>query len=224
MMTDDQGMIVWEAGYKPFGEVSINSKSEVVNNFRFPGQYYDEETGLHYNYHRYYDPKTGRYLRPDPIRLEGGVNLYTYVLNNPINIIDPEGLFILAFCHYTSGGEGVGAGVLECELSESLCLGGKRHTAEYFAILGGITGGSPVGKTYFSLTFEKADDVRTLGGDAEIAITSVALGIGVSWGQTCLGAGCDYGWSPQLGIDLSANVFEGYGWVYEIKEEECICD
>ena len=56
------------------------------------GQYYDEETGLHYNYHRYYDPKTGRYLTPDPIGLGGGINLFVYASNNPINAIDPFGL------------------------------------------------------------------------------------------------------------------------------------
>jgi len=56
------------------------------------GQYYDVETGLHYNYHRYYDPATGRYLTPDPIGLEGGINLYVYVQNNPSNYVDPLGL------------------------------------------------------------------------------------------------------------------------------------
>src|SRR3990172_11280329 len=58
----------------------------------FPGQYYDQETGLHYNYFRYYDPTTGRYVTPDPIGLEGGINLFVYVANNPVNSSDPEGL------------------------------------------------------------------------------------------------------------------------------------
>jgi len=63
------------------------------SDFGFPGQYYDSETGLHYNYHRYYDPRTGRYLTPDPIGQLGGINLYVYALNDPTAIFDPFGLF-----------------------------------------------------------------------------------------------------------------------------------
>jgi RHS repeat-associated protein len=97
LMTDERGVVVWEAEYKPFGQAKLNPNSKVVNNFRFAGQYYDDETGLHYNFHRYYDPKTGRYLTPDPIGLIGGINIYNYVFNNPINLIDPFGLWGFKF-------------------------------------------------------------------------------------------------------------------------------
>ncbi len=78
----------------PFGRADVNIAT-VDNNLRFAGQYYDSETGLHYNYFRYYDPSIGRYLTPDPVGLDGGLNLYTYVADNPINFIDPSGLFKL---------------------------------------------------------------------------------------------------------------------------------
>jgi RHS repeat-associated protein len=95
VMTDETGAIVWKADYKPFGGALIDSTSTITNDFRFPGQYFDSETGLHYNWNRYYDPSTGRYLTADPIGLTGGINLYAYVLNDPVNLIDPEGLEFL---------------------------------------------------------------------------------------------------------------------------------
>jgi len=90
-ITDENGQVVWSGDYMPFGEANITTGT-MQNSFRFPGQYYDQETGLHHNYHRYYDQRTARYLRPDPIGLEGGINLFVYALNNPINLIDPFGL------------------------------------------------------------------------------------------------------------------------------------
>jgi len=59
---------------------------------RFPGQYFDKETNLHYNYFRYYEPETGRYISPDPIGLAGGMNVWGYGLQNPLRWIDPSGL------------------------------------------------------------------------------------------------------------------------------------
>lgn len=55
----------------------------------------DPETGLHYNYFRYYNPQTGRYITPDPIGLEGGINLFAYVRGNPLRWIDPDALVYL---------------------------------------------------------------------------------------------------------------------------------
>ena len=90
-MVDESGAVVWAAAYAPFGEARVY-KDEVTNNLRFPGQYYDVETGLHYNWHRYYDPGAGRYLRPDPIGLKGGMNVYAYTYNSPVNASDISGL------------------------------------------------------------------------------------------------------------------------------------
>lgn len=97
-MTNEPGFVVWQAVYDPFGKAVVDEDVDgdggmVEMNVRFPGQYYDSESGLHYNYFRYYDPSTGRYLTSDPIGLAGGVNTYAYVLNNPINYIDPFGLY-----------------------------------------------------------------------------------------------------------------------------------
>lgn len=86
------GAVVWSAKYSSFGKAIVDPSSTIINNLRFPGQYYDSETGLHYNYHRYYDVKLGIYLRADPTGLDGGSNVYLYSLANPIGLIDMYGL------------------------------------------------------------------------------------------------------------------------------------
>ncbi|MFH1148746.1 MAG: RHS repeat-associated core domain-containing protein, partial [Pseudomonadota bacterium] len=92
-MTASNGAVVWSAKYKAFGEADVDPGSTVANNLRFPGQYCDQETGLHYNWHRDYDPEIGRYVNEDYIGLSTGeFTLYLYALDNPLGLIDPTGL------------------------------------------------------------------------------------------------------------------------------------
>ena len=95
MMTTSSGAVVWKVTYSSFGKATVDPSSAVDNPLRFPGQYEDAETGLHYNWFRYYQTDIGRYLIPDPIGFYGGVNIFVYVSSNPMNIIDPFGLYDL---------------------------------------------------------------------------------------------------------------------------------
>ena len=98
-MSDHTGAIILKAEYKTWGECKIEKaksnffeNSEIIsNNIRFQGQYFDQETGLHYNRYRYYSPYVGRFVSKDPIGLSGGYNIYAYA-PNPIQWIDPLGL------------------------------------------------------------------------------------------------------------------------------------
>jgi RHS repeat-associated protein len=88
---DQSGRLVWEARYSAYGEASVVLEA-VVNNLRLAGQYHDAETGFHYNYRRYYDPGTGRYITSDPTGIQAGLNPYAYVGANPLFWVDPYGL------------------------------------------------------------------------------------------------------------------------------------
>jgi RHS repeat-associated protein len=90
-MTTASGNLAWTIDYEPFGNV-LSSTAALRNSLRFPGQYFDAETGLHYNYFRDYDPSIGRYVETDPIGLVGGLGRYVYVGANPLGFTDPLGL------------------------------------------------------------------------------------------------------------------------------------
>lgn len=91
-LVSKEGKVAWSIQLSAFGETEKGTPDATVRcNLRFQGQYRDEETGLHYNFQRYYEPQTGRYLSPDPIGLEGGARSYGYV-HNPLAWVDPWGL------------------------------------------------------------------------------------------------------------------------------------
>jgi RHS repeat-associated protein len=140
---DENGQVVWIADYEPFGRAEINPISSIENHFRFPGQYCDAQTDLHYNGHRDYNPDTGRYLTPDPIGLSAGINLYAYANANPVNVADPSGLYSFGLGAYFGGGAEISWNVKTC------CDFNKRYRIRYLTICGGVGLGvfglSPVG-------------------------------------------------------------------------------
>ncbi|NWK76193.1 hypothetical protein HYG93_18465 [Acinetobacter sp. SwsAc6] len=83
--------VVWEWFRDAFGVSKPSVETNKIN-LRFPGQYYESNTGLHYNINRNYNPSLGRYMEPDPINMEGGWNTYIYAANDPINLSDSTGL------------------------------------------------------------------------------------------------------------------------------------
>jgi RHS repeat-associated protein len=102
-VTDHGADTIWQTQYTPYGQ-RIDDRGDQPPNaqptrldLRLPGQWADAETGLHYNDQRYYDPQLGRYISADPLGLQGGLNRYAYVGNNPLGFTDPLGLVLFAF-------------------------------------------------------------------------------------------------------------------------------
>ncbi|MEQ4635653.1 RHS repeat-associated core domain-containing protein, partial [Providencia stuartii] len=123
------GNTVWSGKYERFGFVRSSPLSfysdperemeSFEQNLRYAGQYFDNETGLHFNTFRFYDPQIGRFIMPDPIGLLGGINLYAYA-PNPLGWIDPWG-----WSHLNTNGATGNFGVYKIEIDGQLYKYGK---------------------------------------------------------------------------------------------------
>ncbi|WP_159084415.1 RHS repeat-associated core domain-containing protein [Dongshaea marina] len=186
--TDSKQQLVWRWQSDAFGVGEAHDPHKLNINLRFPGQYYDSETGLHYNYHRYYDPETGRYITSDPIGLVGGVNTYGYALGNSINLSDPYGL-----CPWCVVGAVISGGInAYSQYQENKGFNNFNWVDFLGSTATGALGGG-LGTLASRLTWRAAGStwqLSTLGQVAVNSIGSSAIGAGVASIQNRLNGRC----------------------------------
>jgi RHS repeat-associated protein len=203
------GAAIWASQADPFGVGAPNEDYDqdginLTLNLRFPGQYFDAESGLHYNLNRYYDPTTGRYLESDPIGLKGGLNTYAYVGGNPVNFVDPLGLD-----DYFIGAEIDLVGIFGVEISFGFVYDSDREldSGLFFSMGHGV--GANVGA---GITAGYADcDIEgvSISGDVNVGPFSFQKGQGTDTGFFS---------SASLGIGIGASSTVNKTYSYTIQD------
>jgi RHS repeat-associated protein len=162
VITNQAAQVVWRWDQTdPFGgnppDENPSGLGSFTCNLRLPGQYFDKETNLHYNYRRDYDSAIGRYIQSDPIGLRGGINTYAYVASDPLGFSDPEGLtkekFIYAGC---SDGQIVRC-VEKCRAEGKI----MQDCTQVYVQIPGVNGGKPKFKDWYCVCEEKAPATAT---------------------------------------------------------------
>jgi RHS repeat-associated protein len=169
-MTDAARATVWQASYKPWGEVQTISGTKALN-LRFPGQYFQIETNLAYNWHRHYDMVTGRYTQPDPLGFVDGPSVYAYAGNSPFMMTDRDGREL-------SGG----ARPTKCK-GVWWWVGLKSHVAFYSAVAGSsnASGGFSFNNGFEGLFTGRPDVYQPNSGQVwELKPTTAGSGSGYS--------------------------------------------
>jgi len=227
LITDGNNQVVWKWGNDdPFGanlpEEDPSGLGIFTYNPRFAGQYFDKETGLHYNYFRDYDPGTGRYIQSDPIGLAAGPNTYAYVLGNPLRWIDPLGL---------ANGPAINPNLPRRPTSKPKASSNQCSCPpeqQYSVGISGTVGGSPVGPGLFGgggisvgvtsngNVFIQAQATGSAGLGAYVGV-GVQGGVSQSTNPTATGmsvshsgqADVNVGWGGSVGATVQGNASEG---------------
>lgn len=222
------GAVVWSALYESFGTPDIEI-DQSGNPLRLPGQYFDAETGFHYNYFRYYDPGLGRYISSDPVGLEGGLNFYTYALSNPIVWADPSGLDVKWKGSITAGGVVVGIGGVvawwdftsECKCNKQVVVDGF---ASFLVLGAGGKGGSSGGLEL--TTPGDCPNASDFNGPAFMSGINAVAGVGTSFlshvilGRADSGPMLESGPSKGFDMGLFYTVY-GHSAVWDSETKEC---
>ncbi|WP_432473623.1 RHS repeat-associated core domain-containing protein [Amphritea sp. HPY] len=161
--TNSEQTEIWHWDSDAFGMGKENSnpdkdRRKISINLRFPGQYFDSESGLHYNYYRDYDPRTGRYIQSDPIGLAGGLNTYAYSKGNPVRFYDPYGLDVYGLNFGAAGTFGIKTAYSYQVLLDTEGNFGIQRTKEIGGGLGGAAG------VFGNLLYGTPDNMHDLEG------------------------------------------------------------
>jgi RHS repeat-associated protein len=198
-MTDNTGTVHARYAYDPYGRMTQLS-GNLTADFGFTGSYFHGATGLNLTLYRAYDPNLGRWLSRDPIEENGGLNLYRYAGDNPINLVDPLGLWTFGFGGEAGGGAGAG-GSVQGGFFVGHTAGAGFFSGWSFGILGRISGGAYVGQGYTKagvfMQFTNADNVCQLKGKG--------FNYGGSGGEG-FNAGVEY----NRGLQKQSTAFYGY--------------
>lgn len=205
-VTDAGGGVAWRAEYLAFGHALVSTE-RVRLPLRLPGQYYDDETGLHYSVGRYYHPELGRFLSMDPHRAAGAsLNYYTYCDGDPVNRLDPTGeigltlgTVLTAMAIGAAAGAAIGAGIeayREHSAGQRLDWGQIGQQALIGGCLGGI--GAAVGTVAAA-----AIGATALGAAVGVVGTNAIAGGLASGAQYCVQAAGEGHWNwAQFGTDV----------------------
>ena len=232
LATIKEGRTSWKAIAESFGSTQI-IEQDIEMNLRFPGQYFDAETGTHYNFHRDYRPNAGRYLQGDPIGVRGGDNIFSYANDSPYLFIDPKGLSVTWSGSITGLGATFGMGGYLGRFSlESKCKCNKKYTikgfislvtfgagAKYLPDLGGSFGGVSLVDRWANCP----DPSAATGGAVNTGVNIILSAGGsflTTWGLGRLRS-INYIDGPSFGLDVSITFGMRASVVTSVKEEKC---
>ena len=180
--TNNSGVKVWTAAYLPFGGVRVATGTPPTA--RFPGQWFQSETGLHQNWMRDYDPTTGRYMQADPLGLVDGASVYGYARQSPGRYVDPRGEFVFGAIFGAAGSFGLQ--FLINVYVGGMSLSDAAKCVDMVAVMNGaIIGGFGYGPLGLAIKGQFGDAVGWLGAGYAANHTMPNIRVGEIMGEEC---------------------------------------